>query len=253
MELSSLLARERAIVLASLAGITVLAWLHLLGMAHDMAHPSDMGQMPGGLADGMEAGSFAVTAAMWAVMMAGMMLPAAAPMILLYAAVQRRQGRRPVLMTGLFSAGYLVVWGGFAMAAAGLQLLLAQAGLLSPSLALLNARLTGLAFVLAGLYEVSPLKNRCLDQCRAPLAFVMHHWRPGIRGAVGMGLRHGMVCLGCCWVLMLLLFAAGAMNLIWVAALSALVLGQKLLPGGRIVSAATGLVLLGVGAVLLVR
>lgn len=249
---SSLLARERVVVLASLCGITALAWLHLFGMAHDMASP-DMGEMPGGSMDSAGMGSFAVAATMWTVMMAGMMLPAAAPMILLYAAVQRRQGPRPVLMTGLFSAGYLVVWGGFALVAAGLQLLLARARLLSPSLALLDTRLTGLAFVLAGLYEFSPLKNRCLDQCRAPFSFVMGQWRPGARGALDMGLRHGAVCLGCCWALMVLLFAAGAMDLVWVAALSALVLGQKLLPGGRIVSAATGLVLLATGLLVLVR
>lgn len=249
---SPLLARDQAIVLTSLVSVAALAWLHLFGMADDMTSPG-MGEMAAGAAEGMGAGSFAVAAAMWAVMMVGMMLPAAAPMILLYVTVQRRQGRRPVLMTGLFSAGYLAAWGGFALVAASLQQLLNRAGLLSPSLALLNAKLTGLAFVLAGLYEVSPLKGRCFDQCRAPFAFVMRHWQPGTRGALNMGLRHGALCLGCCWVLMLLLFAAGAMNLIWVAALSALVLGQKLLPGGRAIPAVTGLVLVSIGMVLTIR
>jgi predicted metal-binding membrane protein len=254
----SLLARERVVILASLAAITLLAWLHLLGMGSVpssavMDGMEGMDGMQGVPAEGMAPALFAMAAAMWVVMMVGMMLPAAAPMILLYATVQRQRGRNGGLMISLFSAGYLLVWGGFALAAAGLQFLLNQAGLLSASLALLNVQVTGIALVLAGLYELSPLKNRCLDQCRAPLTFVMNHWRPGARGALAMGLHHGVICLGCCWMLMLLLFAAGAMNLIWVATLAALVLVQKLLPGGRAVSTATGLALLAIGAVLLVR
>jgi predicted metal-binding membrane protein len=249
------LSRDRGIVLAALAAITLLAWIYLFGLTasmSDMAGTVAMGDMPGMPTPSLGR-QFALAATMWAVMMAGMMLPSAAPMVLMFTSVQRRQGMRPVPMTGLFLAGYLLLWGGFAIAAAGLQIGLERAALLSPTLALLNARVTASSFVLAGLYEFSPLKHRCLQQCRGPLAFIIGHWRPGLAGAFRMGATHGALCLGCCWVLMLLLFAAGVMNLLWVAALSALVLGQKVLPGGRWTWSLTGTAMLAFGVVLLLR
>ncbi len=258
------LSRDQAIVLASLSAITVLAWLYLIDMARGMS-PGAMGGMPGmamptqAIAMSPMSGSFVIAAIMWVVMMVGMMLPSAMPMILLFTTVQRNQGQgtprtrswgprcRPVLMSGLFAGGYLLVWGGFSIAAAGLQIALQQTSLLSPGLALTDARITGAAFLLAAAFEISPLKNRCLTHCRTPFAFVVQHWRPGAWGALRMGAHHGAYCVGCCLVLMLLLFAAGVMNLLWVAALSVLVLLQKVLPGGRLVSLATGAGMLAVG------
>jgi predicted metal-binding membrane protein len=237
-------------VLASIAGITVLAWIYLAGMAQnmsDMAAMMDMPDMP--MPSPVE--QFVLVATMWAVMMVGMMLPGAAPMILLYIAVQRKQGRRPLLMSGVFGAGYLFVWGGFAIAAAALQVLLAQMALLSSSLAFASPYLIGGAFLCAAAYELSPLKDRCLTHCRSPFAFITQHWRPGFAGAFRMGAVHGGYCLGCCWVMMLLLFAVGVMNLLWVAALSVLVLLQKVLPGGRVIPRATSLVMVAVGLVLI--
>lgn len=262
------LSRDQAIVLASVAAITALAWLCLIDMAR-AGHPDDllpatpgisapgMGDMSGMAMTDMPLSpmpaSLPTTAAMWAVMMAGMMLPGALPMILFFTVVQRQQGSRPVAMSALFAAGYLLVWGAFALAAAGLQIALERAALLSPALSLGDVRITALAFVGAGLFEFSALKNRCLAQCRSPFAFVLRHWRRGGWGALCMGAQHGLFCLGCCWVLMLLLFAAGVMNLLWVAALAVLVLLQKLLPGGRAVAIGSGLGMLGIGIALVVR
>jgi predicted metal-binding membrane protein len=195
---------------------------------------------------------FLLTAIMWAVMMIGMMLPSATPMILLFTMVQRKQGTRPILTTGTFAAGYLIIWGGFAVAAAGLQVELGQMALLSSSLAFVSKRLAALTFLLAAAYEFSPLKNRCLTQCSSPLSFITVHWRPGIAGALRMGIVHGAFCVGCCWALMLLLFIAGVMNLLWVALLAALVLVQKVLPHQRTTTVVTGGAMLIAGVALMV-
>jgi predicted metal-binding membrane protein len=243
------LSREQIVVLLSLIGIMLLAWLYLIDMARGMS-AQEPGMPDMAMPPGM---GWLVAATMWTVMMIGMMLPAATPMILLYATVQRKQGRRPLLMTAVFVAGYLLLWAGFAIAGAGLQLALADRAQLTPGLTLVSVRVTGAAFLLAAFYEFSPLKNRCLEHCRGPLTFITRHWRPGISGAFRMGVTHGAYCLGCCWALMLLLFAAGVMNLAWVAALSVLVLLQKVLPGGRAVPTATGGAMLVTALVLLMR
>ncbi|MBI3196862.1 MAG: DUF2182 domain-containing protein [Rhodospirillales bacterium] len=172
---------------------------------------------------------------MWLVMMTGMMLPSAAPMILAFAKVNQnhRARGRPYVPTALFTAGYLLVWGGFGVAATLAQWALERAALLSAMDMTTDSRwLGGLLFVAAGLYQVTPVKQACLRLCWSPLDFVANHWRDGSGGALRMGMTHGLYCLGCCWVLMLLLFVGGVMNLLWVAALSAIVLAEKLLPPG---------------------
>jgi predicted metal-binding membrane protein len=184
-------------------------------------------------------------------MMLGMMLPSAVPLVLLFATVQRRQQTNtPLLRTAIFVAGYLVVWSGFAVAATATQASLAKAALIGNDLSLVNTLLAGALFIAAGAYEWSPLKRRCLAHCQSPMAFVMGHWRPGTRGALRMGVEHGVYCLGCCWILMLLLLAVGVMNLLWVAALTVLVLLQKLVPG-RLLSAATGTAMIAFGLFLI--
>ncbi len=241
------ISRDRGIVAASILVIAALAWLYLFGLSQDMP-TEDMPAMPG---MSMEPAPipFVLTATMWAVMMVGMMLPSALPMILLFTTVQRRQGTRPVLTTGVFVGAYIFVWGMFAVVAAALQIQLGQMQLLSPSLAFVSRWLAGSAFLLAAAYEVSPLKNRCLTQCSSPLSFITVHWRPGLTGAFRMGVLHGAYCVGCCWALMLLLFVAGVMTLVWVALLAILVLVQKVLPYPRIVALVTGfgMIVLGVG------
>jgi predicted metal-binding membrane protein len=240
--------RDRLIVVASLVAIAGLAWAYLLGLSQDM---SGMGDMPD-MAMSATTSPFLLTAIMWAVMMIGMMLPSATPMILLFTMVQRKQGTKPVLASGIFAAGYLIIWGGFAVAAAGLQVELGHMALLTPSLAFASKRLAGITFLLAAAYEFSPLKNRCLTQCGSPLSFITVHWRPGIAGALRMGIVHGAFCVGCCWALMLLLFVAGVMNLLWVALLAVLVLVQKVLPHQRATTLVTGGAMLVAGVSLMV-
>lgn len=237
--------RDRWIVGASLAAATVLAWIHLLGLSQGMAGMD----MPG-MAMPSAPASFPLTAGMWAVMMVGMMLPSAMPMILLFSRVQWRQGKHPLLTTGSFAAGYLLIWGGFAVTAAGLQIAFGALALLSPSLSFVSARLAGAAFLLAAAYEFSPLKNRCLTQCSHPVGFITSRWQPGVRGALRMGGWHGAVCVGCCWALMGLLFAVGVMNLLWVAVLTVLVLLQKILPYPRMAARLTGTALAAAGLVI---
>jgi predicted metal-binding membrane protein len=173
------------------------------------------------------------------------------PMILLFTTVQRKQGTQPILTTGTFAAGYLLIWGGFAVVAAALQMELRQTALLSPSLVLVSKKAAGLTFFLAAAYEFSPLKSRCLSQCSSPIAFITSHWRPGLSGAFRMGLFHGAFCVGCCWALMLLLFTAGVMNLLWVAALAVLVLAQKVVPYPRAATTVAGTAMVVVGGILL--
>jgi predicted metal-binding membrane protein len=165
--------RDRAIVVASLVAIAGLAWAYLFDLSKDM---SGMEDTPG-MAMSSGPAPLSLTATMWAVMMGGMMLPSALPMILLFTTVQRRQGHKSVLMTATFTAGYLLIWG---VVAAALQTELGKAALLSPSLTFVSTRVAGMTFLLAAAYEFSPLKNRCLTKCSSPIGFITCYWRlPG--------------------------------------------------------------------------
>jgi predicted metal-binding membrane protein len=180
---------------------------------------------------------------MWWIMMVAMMLPSASPMILLFARVQRSQQAKgaPFVPTSVFAAGYLVVWGGFSVLAAGTQWGLERAGLLSAMLSSTSGLFGGILLLAAGLYQLTPLKHACLRHCRSPLQFITHHWRQGIAGALRMGIAHGAFCLGCCWVLMGLLFVGGVMNLYWIIGLAVFVLLEKTIPVGHWLGALTGL------------
>ncbi len=246
----SLLRRDRAVVLLALAGVTAIAWLYLVMAGADMAM-DDMPDMPD-MAMPFDA---PWVFAMWWVMMFGMMVPSAAPMILTFDALQRRKRERAeaYVPTALFVAGYLLVWGAFSLAATMAQWGLQQSMLLTPTLALGPPAFGGALFILAGLYQFSPLKHACLRQCRSPFAFVLNHWRDGSGGAVRMGASHGLYCLGCCWVLMVLLFAMGVMNLLWVAAIAVFVFAEKLLPGGPWIGRAGGVAMMAFGAWLIAQ
>jgi len=252
---SRLLRHERAVVVLALAGVTAIAWLYLFIARQnmDMSMPA-MSDMPG-MRDMAMPFAAPWVFAMWWVMMLGMMLPSAAPMILTFAALQRRKRERdqPYVPTAMFVAGYLVVWGVFSLAATTAQWALQQGALLSPMLALTSPLAGGVLFILAGIYQLTPLKNACLRQCRSPFAFVLNHWRDGRYGALRIGASHGIYCLGCCWVLMALLFAVGVMNLIGVAAIAALVFVEKLLRGGVWVGRVGGGAMAAFGAWLLVQ
>jgi predicted metal-binding membrane protein len=177
---------------------------------------------------------------MWAVMMVGMMLPSAAPTILLFAALERKRTGQAYGRTTLFVGGYFIVWGLFSIVAAAAQFLLFNAGWMSIEMTVTSGIAGGALFILAGLYEFSPLKSRCLAHCRSPIEWIPRHYRAGGLGAFRMGAEHGVYCAGCCWMLMLLLFVGGVMNLLWIATLAAVVLVEKLLPRGPIAGRIAG-------------
>jgi predicted metal-binding membrane protein len=163
-----------------------------------------------------------------------MMLPSAAPTLLLFARVNRQAkgGDRAAVPTGIFAAGYLTVWGSFSALATLLQWALERQGLLSHMMAATSYRVGGAILVAAGIWQLTPVKNVCLRHCRSPLSFLIGKWRAGRAGAFRMGLEHGAYCLGCCWCLMGLLFFGGIMNLLWIAGLAALILVEKTVPPG---------------------
>jgi len=190
------------------------------------------------------------------VMMVAMMLPSATPMILLYAAFARGAHARGAVLapTFVFAGLYGLLWATFSAAAATAQLLLIQLGLVSEvTLRLGNSRIAGGLLALAGLYQLTPLKRACLNQCRSPLSFVTSLWRPGWTGAARLGLAHGAYCIGCCWLLMALLFVGGVMSLPWVAVLAAIVLFEKVAPIGERGAMAIGVIAAGAGAFMLLR
>lgn len=238
--LDRLIARDQAIVAACLAAAIALAWFWLASAppgGHGAAG-ADSGMAMAAMPRPAWSAAYLFTAfAMWALMMVAMMLPSAAPMILLYSRFAQRSAPRPLAYTGTFVLAYVVVWTVFSAAAASAQALLVSAGAVSATtLAVGDGRLAGVLLVLAGLYQLSPLKQACLDQCRSPLSFIMRLSRPGALGALRLGLAHGFYCLGCCWALMALLFVGGAMNPAWIAGLALLVIAEKLAPGRLLVS-----------------
>ena len=182
---------------------------------------------------------------MWAVMMVAMMTPSAAPMVLTFLLVNRRRSAagRPVVSSGVFFLGYVVVWTVFSIVATAAQWWMHEVAVLSPGMALVTPAASGLVLLAAGIFQWTPLKRTCLSHCRSPLAFVMGDWREGTAGAFRMGLHHGIYCVGCCWVLMALLFVVGVMNLLWVAAIGVFVMIEKIAPAGEIVGRVGGLAL----------
>ena len=185
---------------------------------------------------------------MWTVMMVGMMTTPAAPMLILFAGTRRtNEGRGVSLPVMMFGLGYVTVWVGFSVCAALTQWALHQGALLSPTMSASSPYFAGAILIAAGAYQLTPLKRACLTQCQSPLAFLMTHWHSGNRGAFLMGLHHGVFCLGCCWALMLVLFAVGIMNLAWVAVLAAFVLVEKIGPSGALVSRIGGAMMIALG------
>jgi predicted metal-binding membrane protein len=187
---------------------------------------------------------FGLRLAMWAVMMVAMMVPTAAPMTLLYAAIRRKAAAQhnPLAPTFVFVTGYIAVWTVFSLVGTIAQLVLDRAALLSSMMVSGSAQFGAALLIAAGVYQFTPVKNACLKNCRAPAYFLSHYWRTGNLGALRMGLRLGAYCVGCCWILMGLLFVGGVMNLLWIAAIAIFVLLEKTIPfgdvGGRFAGAA---------------
>lgn len=255
-----MLVRHRAVTIGALVTLTLLAWLWLLagaGMGMDplvsLSPPATMSPHGAAMGDPMPgaAGSVALILAMWWIMMVAMMLPAAAPTILLYARVSS-QASAAAPATFSFLAGYLAAWGGFSLGATMLQLLLARAELFAAMPMASQSRwLSASILVAAGFYQLAPLKDMCLRHCRSPAQFLSVHYRAGRWGALRMGLLHGAYCVGCCWLLMALLFVGGVMNLAWIALLTLMVAAEKLLPFGRRVAVGSGIACLVWGGIIL--
>jgi len=230
--------RDRWLVAGSLALVAGACWAWIVPMANDM-----YGDMTGPSAWMMtpswNGSHLGLLFAMWTAMMIGMMLPSAAPTLLIYGMVARRgDGATDApLRVHIFAGGYLVAWTVFSAVATVAQRGFTAAGLLSPMMETRAPLVAGAMLVAAGVYQLTPLKRACLRACQSPAAFLVTHWRAGRAGAFRIGLRHGWYCLGCCWALMLLLFAGGVMNLTVIAGLTVFLLVEKLMPpalqGGR--------------------
>ncbi len=238
--LDAVLKRDRLIVGAGVLFVTALAWWYTVNAARQMNGVAmEMGRPD---PNAWPVVSLLPLFIMWMVMMVAMMLPSAAPMILTFAAValNRRRQRRPYVPVTVFASGYLAAWGGFSIVAAIAEWILHREALLSPMMTSSSALLGGALFLLAGVFQFTPLKQSCLTRCRAPLEFITTRWREGRFGAFVMGIEHGLFCTGCCWALMVLLFVLGVMNLLWIAVLTILVGLEKILPRRSYISRGTG-------------
>ena len=244
--LEATLRHDRAVVLAALLAIAALAWYYMIREARGMAdtgvcHCLGMA-MSGPDVKPWSAAEITPLFLMWAEMMVAMMIPSAAPMILMFAMVnrKRREQERPFGPTSLFMSGYLLVWCVFSLAAALAQWALHSAALLSPMMESTSPLLGGALLIGAGVFQWTPFKHACLNHCRSPLQFLLSDWREGRMGALWMGVKHGAYCTGCCWMLMALLFVAGVMNMVWVAVITVLVLLEKVAPQGSQLGNLTG-------------
>jgi len=247
--IEAVLRRERAVIAIGLAAVVALAWAYLwqgAGVGMSAIDMTTLSLFPHRQADvvGEMDSTWPVVVAMWWVMMIAMMTPSAAPLVLLYGLVLRRHavpGQNAYLPSLLLLAGYLSAWLAFSIAAAMLQKALQPAGLLSGMMLWSkSAALSASVLAAAGLYQLSNLKYACLAQCRSPVRFLTEHWRPGRFGSFVLGARHGAYCVGCCWMLMALLFVGGVMNLIWIAMLTLIVLVEKLAPAGAAIGRFSG-------------
>jgi predicted metal-binding membrane protein len=245
--LESLLLRDRWLIAGALVTATALCWAWIVPMARDMYGAMD-GSSAWMMTHRWDFTHLVLLFAMWVVMMVGMMLPSAAPTLLLYAGVVRKspQSKRARAHLYSFAAGYLLVWTAFSLLATVLQRLLAHWLLLSP---MMESRgwFGGVLMIFAGIYQFTPFKRTCLESCRSPAAFIARHWKRGAAGALRLGIAHGLYCLGCCWALMLLLFVGGVMNLWWIGVLTIFVLLEKLAPLGAQGGRLSGLLILALG------
>ena len=253
-QIERLLMHDRVIVIIALTVVIVASWAYVLAGAGTGMSTLKMTswQMALGLSHSMAmpvnwTPEYAVVMFfMWWIMMIAMMLPSAAPMILLYAKVTRTSTDEAIAHVGLlpvafFTLGYVLAWAAFSAIATALQWAFESIGVLSPMMMnSTNQLFAGLILLFAGVYQLTPLKQACLKHCRGPIGFLLQHWRPGTWGAFRMGVSHGAYCLGCCWGLMAILFFGGIMNLYWIIGLALIVLLEKLLPVGPSLSYVTG-------------
>jgi predicted metal-binding membrane protein len=263
---------ERLLVAGGLIIISVLAWAYTVQMArtmethapvagvmagHGVHHTTDHGAMHSATTPHLATWGeeeIGMTFMMWAVMMAAMMLPTAIPMILAFTVVNRpREGGGAIMPVWIFTSGYLSTWIAYSAGATVAQWGLLRTALLSPVTLVSGPLLGGFLLIAAGIFQWTPWKEACMAKCRNPMGFLLAHWRPGNMGAFTLGSRYGLYCVGCCWLLMVLSFALGVMNLVWMAALTVFMLIEKISPAGRFVSRAAGIGLTAWGIWMLFR
>ena len=245
----SALGHERAFVVAGLVGVSLIAWVYLISEAETF-HREGVGLPRMEL---WSPGDFVLVFLMWSIMMVAMMVPSASPMVLTYATIRRKQhpDEGAFGATGAFLLGYVILWTAFSALATAAQWGLQRAALISSAGESTNAVFAGGLLLVAGIFQWTPWKRACLTRCRSPFLFIMTSWRDGTRGALMMGLEHGVFCLGCCWALMALMFLAGVMNIFWLVALSLFVLVEKVVPAGDLVGRLAGAGMMGWGLFLI--
>ena len=234
IETNSLNSKDKKIIVTGLFIVSATGWLYMFYMAWAMEnmHLVDM-WMPPQVGSRVWTGfDFFMLFLMWFTMMIAMMTPTIVPMVMMFTTVNKskKQKQQPYAPTSLFLIGYLLAWGLFSIVVSLIQWPLHESGLLNPMMNSRSYLLSGGILILAGLYQFTPLKDVCLNQCRTPLGFIMTAWKEGYVGALKMGFHHGTFCVGCCWALMLILFAVGVMNMLWVILITIFVLLEKVLP-----------------------
>lgn len=250
--------RDRALIISVVVLVTALAWAYLFRLDHQMTADGSSAAMMERMGT-MVVGPWTVrdfffTFAMWSVMMVGMMAPSTIPVLLLFNGMRAHRAERSSPTAGtLFGIGHMSVWIGFSVLAAMLQWSLHQAGLLSSGMAVTSSRAGGLILIAAGGYQLTSAKSKCLTKCQSPLAFLMSNWREGATGALQLGVRHGIYCLGCCWALMCVLFVVGIMNLAWVAVLAAFIFLEKTGPAGLRLARVSGAIIIVAGVITAMR
>ncbi len=237
------------LLLAALAWAFVVQQSEMMGNVNQAAQAmTGMSQPAPGMADMNSVSKQAQPALasilfylpVWVIMMVAMMFPAAIPIIEHYDAIQRSRSHRAAgqraVQTWVFLAGYLAVWSLFGVGAYLLSLVLPALGMMAPGLRAAYPVAAGLILIVAGLYQLSPMKRACLETCRSPRSVLLDGWRDGYTGSFRMGIEQGVYCLGCSWALMLVLFVIGLMNLVGMVALSIVIFIEKVIPRGPAIS-----------------
>lgn len=235
------LPRERNLILGSLLVLAGLAWALLVWQSAVMDDEMSLTMSLGA----------PLFIALWAVMMVAVMFPTAAPMILMFNRIhnQRRVKGQSFVPTWIFVAAYLLVWSVTGIVAYTLAVLGDELAHQSMWLMDNAARIGGFVLIAAGVYQLSPLKSVCLNKCRSPISFILHSWRDGFWGSFRMGIDHGVYCLGCCWLLFVILFPLGMMNVAVLAGITVLIFAEKSTAWGRQIATVAAVALIVYGAV----
>ncbi len=246
-KIGNLLQRGQFFVFFCLAAIVIISWASMLHMTWEMSGTGEEITLACLMNWGPR--DIAHMFMMWGIMMTAMMFPSATPMILMFVTVNERQReiQRPLMPTGLFILGYFLVWTSYGALATLVQWGLHRSALLSHNLVITSPILGGMLLIAAGIFQWTPFRDTCMSKCRSPLGFLMGEWRDGRFGALIMGLKHGLNCVGCCWLLMLLSFVLGVMNMVWMAIVTVFMLVEKAYPGSQWVSRTSGVILIAWG------